>query len=111
MKLNSWVQNTLKMAEFDVIEILKDFNINAVRLRLWYDPYDENNRPYGGGTNDLPVTIKIAERAKSKNMQFLLDFHYSDFWQILKFRKSLRPGKICPEKLWKRRYTIIRLKQ
>ncbi|NLM09320.1 MAG: glycosyl hydrolase [Clostridiaceae bacterium] len=74
--------------EFDVIEILKDFNINAVRLRLWYDPYDENNRPYGGGTNDLPVTIKIAERAKSKNMQFLLDFHYSDFWADPEIQKK-----------------------
>jgi len=66
--------------ELDVIEILSDFNINAVRLRLWHDPYDENNMPYGGGTNDLPTTIKIAKRAKAKNMQFLLDFHYSDFW-------------------------------
>lgn len=33
--------------EGDAIQILKDFNINAVRLRLWCDPYDKDNRPYG----------------------------------------------------------------
>lgn len=66
--------------EDDAIQILSDFNVNAVRLRLWCDPYDEDNRPYGGGTNDLSTTINLAKRAKLKNMQFLLDMHYSDFW-------------------------------
>ena len=36
----------------------------------------------------MPVTIKIAERAKSKNMQFLLDFHYSDFWADPEIQKK-----------------------
>lgn len=66
--------------EGDAIQILRDFNVNAVRLRLWCNPYDEDNRPYGGGTNDLSTTIHLAKRAKLENMQFLLDLHYSDFW-------------------------------
>ena len=66
--------------EGDAIQILKTFNINAIRLRLWCDPYDENHMPYGGGTNDLRTTILLARRAKLEKMQFLLDLHYSDFW-------------------------------
>ncbi len=79
--------------EEDAIRILKAFNANAVRLRLWCNPYDEENRPYGGGTNDLPTTIALAKRAKQQNMQFLLDIHYSDFWAD--------PEKQTKPKLWK----------
>jgi arabinogalactan endo-1,4-beta-galactosidase len=66
--------------EGDALGILKAFDTNAVRLRLWNDPYDEQRRPYGGGTNDLQTTIALAKRAKRKEMLFLLDLHYSDFW-------------------------------
>jgi len=66
--------------EDDALQILKDFGANAVRLRLWNDPYDEEKKPYGGGTNDLRTTIDLAKRAKNKKMMFLLDLHYSDFW-------------------------------
>ena len=55
-------------------------HIKTVRLRIWNDPYDEQGNPYGGGTNDLKTTIKLAERAKALGMNVLLDFHYSDFW-------------------------------
>ncbi len=79
--------------EEDAIKILKDFSTNAVRLRLWCNPYDEENRPYGGGTNDLPTTIYLAKRAKQNNMQFLLDLHYSDFWAD--------PEKQTKPKSWK----------
>ena len=72
--------------EGDAIQILKTFNINAIRLRLWCDPYDENHMPYGGGTNDLRTTILLARRAKLEKMQFLLDLHYSDFGLTLKHR-------------------------
>ena len=66
--------------EGDAIQILSDHNINAVRLRIWCHPYNKNNNSYGGGTNDLPTTIKLAKRAVNKRMLFLLDIHYSDFW-------------------------------
>lgn len=55
-------------------------NIKSLRLRIWHDPYDEEGNPYGGGTNDLKATIKMALRAKEVGMSILLDFHYSDFY-------------------------------
>lgn len=55
-------------------------NISSIRIRLWHNPYDENNNPYGGGTNDLDTFLYLAKKAKENNMSVLLDFHYSDFW-------------------------------
>lgn len=79
--------------EKDVFEILKSYGTNAVRLRLWNDPYAEDGTPYGAGTNDLQTTIEIAGRAKAHGMEVLLDFQYSDFWAD--------PGKQRVPKAWR----------
>ncbi len=64
----------------DIFQILKNHDINAVRLRLWHNPYNGNRIPYGGGTNDLKTTAMLADRACRSGMLFALDIHYSDFW-------------------------------
>ncbi|MCH5274951.1 MAG: glycosyl hydrolase 53 family protein [Lachnospiraceae bacterium] len=79
--------------EMELLDILQRYGVNSVRLRLWNDPYDENGRPYGAGTNDLEKTIILAKRAKAHGMTWLLDFHYSDFWAD--------PGKQIVPKAWK----------
>jgi len=66
--------------EQDVIDILKKYDINSVRLRLWNHPFTKEGIPYGAGCNDLSTTVELAKRCLSRNMGFLLDFHYSDFW-------------------------------
>lgn len=77
----------------DLLDILQSYGTNAVRLRLWNDPYSEDGEPYGAGTNDLPVTIELAKRAKAHGMDVLLDLHYSDFWAD--------PGKQRVPKAWR----------
>lgn len=79
--------------EKDVFDILKSYDVNAVRLRLWNDPYTEDGVPYGAGTNDLPTTIELAKRALEHDMEVLLDLHYSDFWAD--------PGKQRVPKAWR----------
>ena len=79
--------------EKDLLDILKDYGVNSVRLRLWNDPYSETGEPYGAGTNDLEKTIRLAKRAKAAGMGFLLDLHYSDFWAD--------PGKQNVPKAWR----------
>ncbi len=79
--------------EADLFDILKNYGVNSVRLRLWNDPYDEAGNPYGAGTNDLEKTIILARRAKEHDMGWLLDFHYSDFWAD--------PGKQIVPKAWR----------
>lgn len=66
--------------QLDVLEILKRYGINWVRLRLWNDPYDENGVEYGGGTCDLATVLALAGRAKRAGMKWLLNIQYSDFW-------------------------------
>lgn len=50
----------------DAVSILKSYGMNLVRLRLWNDPYSEDGVPYGAGTNDLPRTVAMAKRLKSR---------------------------------------------
>ena len=77
----------------DMLEILQRYGVNSVRLRLWNDPYSEDGKPYGAGTNDLVKTILLAKRALKLGMGFLLDLHYSDFWAD--------PGKQFVPKAWR----------
>ncbi|WP_276357199.1 glycoside hydrolase family 53 protein [Cohnella caldifontis] len=58
--------------EKDLLEILRDGGVNAIRLRLW-------NEPEAGYVN-LERTKGIARKIKAAGMHFLLDFHYSDYW-------------------------------
>lgn len=77
----------------DAIGILKNYGMNLVRLRLWNDPYSEDGVPYGAGTNDLQRTIRMAKRLKEAGIDWMLDFHYSDFWAD--------PGKQIVPKAWR----------
>ncbi|NIY47060.1 glycoside hydrolase family 53 protein [Cedecea colo] len=78
----------------DALVILKENGVNYVRLRLWVDPKDKQGNSYGGGENDLAVTLALAKRAKAQGMKLLLDFHYSDFWTD--------PGKQFKPKAWQK---------
>lgn len=79
--------------EGELLDILKDYGVNSVRLRLWNNPYSEDGVPYGAGTNNLETTSELAKRALDKGLSFLLDLHYSDFWAD--------PGKQRIPKAWR----------
>ncbi len=76
----------------DALQILKTNGVNWVRLRLWHTPVNDSDvieggrrisrrgEPKGGGNNDLPTTVRLAQRAKALGLKVLLDIHYSDFW-------------------------------
>jgi len=58
--------------ERELLELLGENGVNAVRLRIWNDP--------AGGFCNLERTLAVARRIKRQGMGFLLDFHYSDKW-------------------------------
>lgn len=66
--------------ETDILEIMKRYDVDTIRLRLWHHPYSETGEPYGAGNNDLKTTLTIAEKATAAGFGVLLNFHYSDFW-------------------------------
>jgi len=57
----------------DPFTIFEEAGANLVRVRLWHSPSWTNY----SNLNDVKSTI---QRAKSKGMGVLLDFHYSDTW-------------------------------
>ena len=79
--------------ETDILEIMKRYDVDTIRLRLWNDPYSEKGEPYGAGTNDLNTTLAIAKKVTDAGMGVLLNYHYSDFWAD--------PGKQIKPKAWK----------
>lgn len=58
--------------ETNLFSILKNANVNWIRLRLWHTPIDS--------WNNLDDTILMAKRIKQEGLNFLLDIHYSDSW-------------------------------
>ena len=71
--------------ERECLELLKnDFQISAVRLRVWVDPR--------GGDCDKHQVLAMAQRAKALGMDIMIDFHYADSWAD--------PGKQPVPKAW-----------
>ena len=58
--------------EQDVMQILKDKGMNAIRLRAWVNPST-------GWNNTRDVVIK-AKRAQSLGLKLMINLHYSDTW-------------------------------
>ena len=66
--------------EVDAIELLKEHGFNAIRLRIFVNPENENGYSPEKGYCGLDHTLAMAHRVKKAGMKFLLDFHYSDYW-------------------------------
>ena len=78
--------------ERDILDIMKDYDVDMIRLRIWNDPWSAEHVSYGAGENDVETTLEIAKRVSAKGMRVLLNFHYSDFWAD--------PGKQIKPKAW-----------
>ena len=78
--------------EMDILDIMKSYDVDTIRLRLWTDPKSETGEPYGAGNNDLAETLAIGKRVSDAGFGVLLNFHYSDSWAD--------PGKQFKPKAW-----------
>ena len=63
--------------QIDPLKLAKKHGVNAMRLRIWHTP---ENVPESGGYCSLERTIVMAKKIKQDGFDFLLDFHYSDYW-------------------------------
>lgn len=78
--------------ERDLLAIMKSYDVDTIRIRLWNDPWSETGESYGAGENDLKTSLEIAKRVTAVGFGVLLNFHYSDFWAD--------PGKQIKPKAW-----------
>lgn len=56
----------------DLFQILRDYDMNTIRLRVWVNP--------AGGWNGKNDVIAKAIRAHRLGFRLMIDFHYSDSW-------------------------------
>lgn len=64
----------------DLFQIMEDNSVNIIRLRLFTSNEEQAQKdPYDYG-NTLNLTLRLARRIKTHNLQLMLDFHYSDTW-------------------------------
>jgi arabinogalactan endo-1,4-beta-galactosidase len=70
----------------DALKIFKDHGFNCIRLKLWHTPAENYN--------NLEKILMMARRIEEQDMQFLLDFHYSDTWAD--------PGKQTKPAAWQK---------
>ena len=56
----------------DCFRLMKDYGMEAIRLRVWVDPKD--------GWNNAVDTLAKAKRAAAAGLDIMIDFHYSDTW-------------------------------
>ena len=61
----------------DLVEYVKAKGWNAVRVRLFVDPSQDEDPAV---CQDYEYALALAQRVKEADMTLLLDFHYSDTW-------------------------------
>lgn len=88
--------------KMDILDIMKKYDVDTIRLRIWNDPWSEDGKSYGAGENDVKTTLEIAKRVTAAGFGVLMNFHYSDFWAD--------PGKQIKPKAWKD-YSVDELEQ
>ncbi|HHU73712.1 MAG TPA: hypothetical protein GXZ28_03700 [Clostridiales bacterium] len=76
----------------DIFATLADAGVNYIRVRVWNDPFNADDKGYGGGNCNIDTAVQIGKRATLHGMKLLVDFHYSDFWAD--------PGKQKAPKAW-----------
>lgn len=78
--------------ESDILDIMKKYDVDTIRIRVWNDPWSQTKESYGAGENDLLTSLAIAKKVTDAGFGVLLNFHYSDFWAD--------PGKQFKPKAW-----------
>ncbi len=78
----------------DLLDILDDYCINSIRLRVWVNP--------ANGWNGKQDVVNVAKRAAAKGYRLMINFHYSDSWAD--------PGKQTKPAAWTN-YNVSQLQQ
>ena len=74
----------------DVLGFFNEEGLNAMRVRLFVDPSNDNDKAV---CQDLEYVKALGKRIKDAGMKLILDFHYSDTWAD--------PGKQWTPNAWK----------
>ncbi len=88
MEANGYTWNDKNGVQRDVLSILKDYQIDSIRLRTWVNPSSDSH----SGHCSQAETIDMAVRCKNAGYRIMIDFHYGDTWNSV--------GKQNPPAAW-----------
>ena len=60
--------------EMDILDIMKKYDVDTIRIRLWNDPWSESGESYGAGENDLKTTLAIAKKRDRRRTGCVTEF-------------------------------------
>ena len=60
----------------DLMPLLTDYELNAIRLRVWVNP----NNSGANGWCDIDDLVNKSKLADSENLDIMICIHYSDWW-------------------------------
>ena len=72
MEKNGKTFKTRAGEKADLLTVLKDTGVDAIRLRVWVDP--------DGGWSGKDDVVAMARRVTAAGLPLMVDFHYSDFF-------------------------------
>jgi arabinogalactan endo-1,4-beta-galactosidase len=70
----TWKDNAGNTKE--LMPLLKEYNLDAVRLRVWVNPDNSD----ANGWCDIDDVVTKAEKAKNNGLDVMICIHYSDWW-------------------------------
>ena len=76
MESNGFIWKDNSGTTKELMPLLKEYNLDAVRLRVWVNP--ENTSV--NGWCDIDDMVHKAVLAKTAGLDIMLTIHYSDFW-------------------------------
>ncbi len=76
MEANGYIWKDKKGAQKDLLVILKDYQIDSIRLRTWVNPSSDSH----AGHCSISETAALAKRCKALGYRIMIDFHFSDSW-------------------------------
>ena len=62
--------------ERDILDIMRDYDVDTIRLRLWNDPYSETGEPYGAGQDVMPDAMIWQRQLPSERKYPMRDSVY-----------------------------------
>ncbi len=74
--------------EKDMLTILRNHEVNWIRLRVWVNPEAQKDSFYNYGMCTIEKAAAIGKRAKSLDMKILLDLQYSDTWTNSEYQRK-----------------------
>lgn len=76
MEASGFVFRNKEGKEQDLLVTLKEYGLNAIRLRTWVNPSDDSHR----GHCSAQETLDFALRCQRQGFRIMIDFHYGDTW-------------------------------